>query len=143
MKYIFSITFIILSFTLFCQCKSLSKKCIKAVGDGYMHTGQTSASELSAGKKFQFVAIFYEGQNYRISSCSDTLLGDLQLTVRNLNRQLFYDNHGNGSTSYDFKVSNTQKLIISLIAPIKESNNNLSSSEDIIGCVTAIVGVRL
>ena len=143
MKYIFSITFIILNFTLFCQCNSLSKKCIKAVGEGYMHTGQTSASELSAGKKFQFVAIFYEGQNYRISSCSDTLLGDLQLTVRNLNRQLFYDNHGNGSTSYDFKVSNTQKLIISLIAPKKESNNNLSSSEDIIGCVTAIVGVRL
>jgi hypothetical protein len=71
------------------------------------------------------------------------LLGDLQLTVRNLNRQLFYDNHGNGSTSYDFKVSKTQKLIMSLIAPKKESNNNLSSSEDIIGCVTAIVGVRL
>jgi hypothetical protein len=71
------------------------------------------------------------------------LLGDLQLTVRNLNRQPFYDNHGNGSTSYDFKVSSTQKLIISLIAPKKESNNNLASSEDIIGCVTAIVGVRL
>ena len=108
-----------------------------------MHTGQTSTSKLSSEKKFQFVAIFYEGQNYRISSCSDTLLGDLQLTVRNLNRQPFYDNHGNGSTSYDFKVSNTQKLIISLIAPKKESNNNLASSEDIIGCVTAIVGVRL
>ena len=143
MKYIFSITFIILGFTFFSQCKGLSKKCIKNIGDGYMHTGQTNANELSPGKKFQFIATFYEGQNYRISSCSDSLLGNLQLTVRNLNRQLFYDNHRNGSTTYDFKVSNTQKLIISLIAPNKESNNNLDSSEDIIGCITTIVGVRL
>ena len=93
-------------------------------------------------KKYQFVATFYSGQNYRIFACSDSSLGDLQLTIRNTRRQLFYDNHGDGSTLFDFKVSSTQQLIITLRAPENKAINEDLNTDETIGCVAALVGYK-
>ena len=48
-----------------------------------MPTGQSTNKELVAGERYQYITTFYEGQNYRIYGCSDSALGDIQLTIRN------------------------------------------------------------
>jgi|TARA_B100000902_G_C26923896_1_gene723045 hypothetical protein len=142
MKYLLSLSLLFFSFNFSAQCKGIAKECKKNLGDGYMPTGQSSNTELVPGKKYQFVATFYSGQNYRIFACSDSSLGDLQLTIRNTRRQLFYDNHGDGSTLFDFKVSSTQQLIITLRAPENKAINEDLNSDETIGCVAALVGYR-
>ena len=103
-----------------------------------MPTGQSANKELLPGERYQYITTFYSGQSYRVSACSDSILGDLQLTIRNTKRQLFYDNNGNESKTFDFKVGTTQQLIITLKAP--ENNNSL---EDVKGCVATLIGVKL
>ena len=142
MKYLLSLSLLFFSFNFSAQCKGIAKECKKNLGDGYMPTGQSSNTELVPGKKYQFVATFYSGQNYRIFACSDSSLGDLQLTIRNTRRQLFYDNHGDGSTLFDFKVSSTQQLIITLRAPENKTINEDLNTDDTKGCVAALVGYR-
>ena len=142
MKYLLSLSLLILSFSFSAQCKSFSKECKKNLGNGYMPTGQSSITELAPGKKYQFVATFYSGQNYRIFACSDTSLGDLQLTIRNTRRQLFYDNHGDGSNLFDFKVGSTQQLIITLKATENSAIMDDQNSDEIKGCVAALVGYK-
>ena len=142
MKYLLSLSLLFFSFNFSAQCKGIAKECKKNLGDGYMPTGQSSNTELVPGKKYQFVATFYSGQNYRIFACSDSSLGDLQLTIRNTRRQLFYDNHGDGSTLFDFKVSSTQQLIITLRAPENKAINEDLNNDETKGCVSALVGYR-
>ena len=135
MKYLLSLSLLFFSFNFSAQCKGIAKECKKNLGDGYMPTGQSSNTELVPGKKYQFVATFYSGQNYRIFACSDSSLGDLQLTIRNTRRQLFYDNHGDGSTLFDFKVSSTQQLIITLRAPESKAINEDLNNDETKGCL--------
>ena len=142
MKYLLSLSLLFFSFNFSAQCKGIAKECKKNLGDGFMPTGQSSNTELVPGKKYQFVATFYSGQNYRIFACSDSSLGDLQLTIRNTRRQLFYDNHGDGSTLFDFKVSSTQQLIITLRAPENKAINEDLNNDETKGCVAALVGYR-
>ena len=142
MKYLLSLSLLFFSFNFSAQCKGIAKECKKNLGDGYMPTGQSSNTDLSFGEKYQFVATFYSGQNYRIFACSDSLLGNLQLTIRNTRRQLLYDNDGDSSTQFDFKVSSTQKLIITLKSLENKAIIENRNTDGIKGCVAALVGYR-
>ena len=142
MKYLLSLSLLFFSFNFSAQCKGIAKECKKNLGDGYMPTGQSSNKGLSPEEKYQFVATFYSGQNYRIFACSDSLLGNLQLTIRNTRRQLLYDNHGDGSTLFDFKVGSTQQLIITLKSVGNKAFTEVGNTDEIKGCVAALVGYR-
>ncbi len=128
------------------QCRSFAKENCKQLLGNYIATGETNTSELKPGEKHQFMATFYKGQHYRVAICSDEALGNIQFTIRNAKRQLYFDNHGETITNFDFRVATTQQLIISLIAPeisIEEDENNQNKKEEISGCVSAITGFRL
>ena len=142
MKYLSIFSFLIFSLSFNAQCKSLSKQCAKNIGEGYLLSGQDISFVLSPGKKQQCITTFYENQDYRISICSDSTLGNIHMTIRNSKRQLLYDNHSNGNNSFDFKVSATQQLIISLIAPENNFIDEINQPEEVFGCVSAIVGFR-
>lgn len=138
MKCILSVGLVLFGLGVFAQCKGFAKSCKKELSKTFMPTGQSANKELLPGERYQYITTFYSGQSYRVSACSDSILGDLQLTIRNTRRQLFYDNNGNESKTFDFKVGTTQQLIITLKAP---ENNN--SSEDVKGCVATLIGVKL
>ena len=142
MKYISIFSFLIFSITFSAQCKSLTKQCAKNLREGYLLSGQDISFVLSPGKKQQCITTFYENQDYRISICSDSTLGNIHMTIRNSKRQLLYDNHSNGNNSFDFKVSATQQLIISLIVPESNFSEDLNEPEEVYGCVSAVVGFR-
>ena len=142
MKYLLSLSLLFFNFYFSAQCKVIAKECKKKLEDGYMPTGQSSKTELSPEEKYQFIATFYSGQNYRILACTDSLLGNLQLTIRNTRRQLLYDNHGDSSTLFDFKVGSTQQLIITLKSLGNKAINEGGYNDEIKGCVSALVGYR-
>lgn len=142
MKFISIFSFIVVSLTFNAQCKSLSKQCTKDIGEGYLSSGQDISFVMLPGKKQQCITTFYENQDYRISICSDSTLGNIHMTIRNSKRQLLYDNHSNGNNSFDFKVSATQQLIISLIVPESNFSEDLNEPEEVYGCVSAVVGFR-
>lgn len=138
MKYIFSVSLVLFGLGIFAQCKGFAKSCKKELIKTFMPTGQSANKELLPGERYQYITTFYSGQSYRVNACSDSILGNLQLTIRNTRRQLFYDNNGSESKTFDFKVGTTQQLIITLKAP--ENNNSL---EDVKGCVATLIGVKL
>ena len=142
MKFISRFSFLVVSLTFNAQCKSLSKQCTKDIGEGYLSSGQDISFVMFPGKKQQCITTFYENQDYRISICSDSTLGNIHMTIRNSKRQLLYDNHSNGNNSFDFKVSTTQQLIISLIVPESNLSEELNEPEQVYGCVSAVVGFR-
>ena len=142
MKFISIFSFIVVSLTFNAQCKSLSKQCTKDIGEGYLSSGQDISFVMFPGKKQQCITTFYENKDYRISICSDSTLGNIHMTIRNSKRQLLYDNHSNGNNSFDFKVSATQQLIISLIVPESNFSEDLNEPEEVYGCVSAVVGFR-
>ena len=128
------------------QCRGFAKEYCKKLLGNYVATGESNTSELKPGEKHQFMATFYKGQHYRIAVCSDESLGNIQFTIRNAKRQLYFDNHGEAIKNFDFRVSTTQQLIISLIVPKSSANsveNDAKEKEEISGCVSAITGFRL
>ena len=128
------------------QCRGFAKEYCKKLLGNYVATGESNTSELKPGEKHQFMATFYKGQHYRIAVCSDESLGNIQFTIRNAKRQLYFDNHGEAIKNFDFRVSTTQQLIISLIVPKSSTNsseNDTKEKEEISGCVSAITGFRL
>jgi hypothetical protein len=142
MKYVLSLTLLIFTLTLSAQCRGFSKdNCLDLLGK-YVPTGENNNVKLSPGDRYQFISTFYEGQSYRVVTCSDTLLGDIQFTIRNSKRHLYYDNHGGENRTFDFKVAATQQLIVSVIIPEKSSENTDSKKNDE-GCVSALIGFKL
>ena len=142
MKYIFGFTLLLFSVTLTAQCRSFSKENCKNLLGNYVPTGENNNVKLSPGDRYQFISTFYEGQSYRIATCADTSLGNIQFTIRNSKRHLYYDNHGNDNLSFDFKVAATQQLVVSVIIPEKPSNES-ESKKDEEGCVSALIGFKL
>ena len=128
------------------QCRGFAKEHCKKLLGNYVTSGESNTSELKPGEKHQFMATFYKGQHYRIAVCSDESLGNIQFTIRNAKRQLYFDNHGEAIKNFDFRVSTTQQLIISLIVPklsTNSSEDDTKEKEEISGCVSAITGFRL
>ena len=128
------------------QCRGFAKEYCKKLLGNYVTSGESNTSELKPGEKHQFMATFYKGQHYRIAVCSDESLGNIQFTIRNAKRQLYFDNHGEAIKNFDFRVSTTQQLIISLIvpkSPTNSSEDDTNEKEEISGCVSAITGFRL
>ena len=82
----------------------LPKNIVKRLLGNYVATGESNTSELKPGEKHQFMATFYKGQHYRIAVCSDESLGNIQFTIRNAKRQLYFDNHGEAIKNFDFRV---------------------------------------
>jgi len=120
------------------QCRGYSKnECLPKL-EKYIHTGQLNNVKLSAGEKSEFMLTFYAGQEYKIIVCAEDVLDNIIFKIRDSKRRLLYDNLGDGSLSFSFKVASTQQLIISLKVP----ESDLEDLESVEGCVSAIIGFK-
>ncbi len=120
------------------QCRGYSKnECLPKL-DKYIHTGQLNANKLAQGEKSEFMLTFYAGQEYKIIVCAEDVFDNIVFKIRDVKRRLIYDNLGDGSLSFNFKVASTQQLIISLKVPESDSED----SKKIEGCVSAIIGFK-
>lgn len=150
MKYFLSLTILILSYSISAQCRGFAKENCKSQLENYIPTGETANAELSPGDRYQFISTFYKGQSYRVVTCADETLGNIQFTIRNAKRQLYYDNHGDENRVFDFRVAATQQLIVSIVIPESKEEKTEAKEESkknkesiVEGCVSAMIGFRL
>ncbi|MBL4593340.1 MAG: hypothetical protein JKX68_05925 [Flavobacteriales bacterium] len=124
------------------QCKRYTKKyCLPSLSP-YMHNGQLTSAVFNPGDSADVVMTFNAGKEYRILICNQEQIGNVQFKILDKSRKVLYKSDPEEPNSYwDFKVTNTQQLIIQLtVPPMEKTNqkNNLVPN----GCVALLVGFK-
>ncbi|QKG80492.1 MULTISPECIES: hypothetical protein [Tenuifilum] len=132
-------TFLAHPFSANAQCKNFAKKICKLELAPYVHDGNYNAAILTEGEEAELFKTFYAGQEYRISVCGSDALSKIEFIVMDVDRNVLYTNAKDDfATSWDFKVENTQQLIIMVKVPVaSDSNEELKS-----GCVAIMFGLK-
>ncbi|HEX8515336.1 MAG TPA: hypothetical protein VF868_03995 [Bacteroidia bacterium] len=129
----------VIPFSLDAQCdKFVKKKCMPKILP-FTHNGQFNGSTMAAGKNAEFNMTFSAGQAYRILVCAEPVLGDVAFKVLDQSRKVLYDSKQNDYTDFwDFKMKNTQQLIVQVDVPASASSSSTPPS----GCVSVMVGFK-
>lgn len=124
------------------QCKRFTKKnCLPSLAP-YTHNGQLTAAVFNAGESADIEMTFNAGKEYRIIACSQESLGDVQFMVLDKTRKVLYKSEeGATNPSWDFKVANTQQLIIQIVVPKTDQKNQLAQLTPN-GCISLLVGFK-
>lgn len=121
------------------QCKNFAKKICRLELSPYVHDGNYNAAILTEGEDAELFKTFYAGQQYRISVCGSETLSKIEFMVMDVDRKVLYTNAKNNfATSWDFKVENTQQLIILVKVPVTSGKNEELKS----GCVAIMFGLK-
>lgn len=120
------------------QCRSFTKKTCRPQIDPYIHNGQMNSATLYPEDKADIMLTFYSGQDYRLIVCSEGQLGDVHYKVTDLDKKVMYDSKQSGSNLFDFKVTSTRQLIVTVEVPESENTHDL----DFNGCVSVMVGFK-
>jgi hypothetical protein len=136
------IGFLGVSNTASAQCKSYTKKhCLPSLSP-YIHNGQLTSAVLNPGDAADIDMTFNAGIEYRVLVCNQEQIGNVQFKILDQSRKVLYESDPKETNpSWDFKVENTQQLIVQLSVPkIEKSNqrNNLVPN----GCVALLVGFK-
>ncbi|MBI2968213.1 MAG: hypothetical protein HYY40_10435 [Bacteroidetes bacterium] len=125
----------------FAQCKTFTKKCLPKL-QPYIHNGQLNSTTLAESETAELMMTFYSGQNYRIQICAQDVLGNVQFSLLDQDRNVIFDNkEHNFSDHWDFNVNSTMRFIISVSIPAPDSKaatNQIVQS----GCVSVLVGFK-
>ena len=124
------------------QCKRYTKKyCLPSLSP-YMHNGQLTSAVFNPGDSADVVMTFNAGKEYRILICNQEQIGNVQFKILDKSRKVLYKSDPEELNSYwDFKVTNTQQLIIQLTVPPMEKNNQKNNLVPN-GCVALLVGFK-
>lgn len=124
------------------QCKRYTKKnCLPSLAP-YLHNGQLTSAVLNPGNTADIKLTFNAGKEYRVLLCSQEQIGKVQFIVLDKQRRMLYKSDPETTNPYwDFKVENTQQLIVKIVVPPMEKSNqktNLMPN----GCVSLLVGFK-
>lgn len=121
------------------QCNTfVKKKCLPKISP-FTQNGQMTTSTLSSGQKTSLNLTFYSGQDYRILVCAQEELGEVTFKVLDMNHKVIFDSQKNDYPDFwDFKVKNTQKVIVEVQVPESESSSSVIPT----GCVSIMVGFK-
>lgn len=121
------------------QCKDyVKKKCLPKISP-FTQNGQMNTATLSAGQNSEMNLTFYAGQDYRILVCAEEVLGDVSFKVMDMSHKVVFDSRENDNPDFwDFKVKNTEQLIVHVDVPKSQSSASIPPS----GCVSVMVGFK-
>lgn len=124
------------------QCKSYTKKhCLPSLNP-YIHNGQLTSAVLVPGDGADIDMTFNSGKEYRILVCNQEQIGNVQFKILDQNRKVLYESNPEEiNPSWDFKVENTQQLIVQLKVPKMEKSNQRTAMVPN-GCVALLVGFK-
>ena len=119
------------------QCRAFTKnQCLPQL-DGYVQNDNYNSAMLIPGDDAELLLTFYGGKEYRLVVCAHPILGSVDYEITDTNGDSIYrGNTGTGNT-FDFKMVNTQQLIVKLHVPDQKSS--VSTHE---GCVSGLVGSK-
>ncbi|MEZ4798745.1 MAG: hypothetical protein R2809_02985 [Flavobacteriales bacterium] len=119
------------------QCRAFTKnKCLPLL-EGYVQNDNYNSAVLIPGDEAELLLTFYAGKEYRIVVGSHPVLGDVEFEIVDTNDEMIYSNKtADNKSTFDFKMSNTQQLIVRVRVPKQETAIQHE------GCVTVLVGSK-
>ena len=107
-----------------------------------MHNGQLTNALFNPGDSADIEMTFNAGQEYRILVCSQDMIGNVHFKVMDKSRKILYNSDPKTKNpSWDFKVANTQVLIVQIVVPNMENKNKITRLTPS-GCVSLLVGFK-
>ena len=142
MKKIFiSLFVIILSIGLHsaqAQCNSFTKKkCMPGLSP-YIHNGQLNSTSLTPGETAELVMSFHAGQEYRVLTCAQEVLGEVWFRILDSQHNPLFNSKEAKENKFDFNVATSQQLIVEVNVPSQKSNHGIVEE----GCVSVLVGFK-
>lgn len=119
------------------QCRAFTKNRCLPMLEGYVQNDNYNSAMLVAGDEAELLLTFYGGKEYRLLVCSHPILGKVEYEVTDTGGESIYKGNTDDSGSFDFKMANTQQLIVKMRVPVQETT--ITSHE---GCVTVMVGSK-
>jgi hypothetical protein len=119
------------------QCRAFTKnQCLPQL-DGYVQNDNYNSAMLIPGDDAELLLTFYGGKEYRLVVCAHPILGSVDFEITDTNGDSIYKGNTGAGNSFDFKMVNTQQLIVKLHVP--EQQSSVSVHE---GCVSVLVGSK-
>jgi hypothetical protein len=117
------------------QCRAFTKnQCLPQL-DGYVQNDNYNSAVLVPGDDAELLLTFYGGKEYRLVVCAHPVLGSVEYEITDTNGDSIYRGNTGAGNSFDFKMVNTQQLIVKLRVPDQKSDNMVHE-----GCVSVLVG---
>lgn len=124
------------------QCKKFTKKHCLPNLEAYLHNGQLTSAYMMPGDSADVMMTFNAGKEYRLLICSQDMIGKVQFKVLDKKRKVLYiSDKEEANPFWDFKMENTQQLIIQIYVPVKEKSNQKTTMMPE-GCVALLVGFK-
>jgi len=119
------------------QCRAFTKNQCLPMLDGYVQNDNYNSATLIPGDDAELLLTFYGGKEYRLVVCAHPILGSVDYEITDTNGDSIYKGNTAAGNSFDFKMVNTQQLIVKLHVP--EQKSTVSVHE---GCVSVLVGSK-
>lgn len=125
------------------QCKRYTKKyCLPSLAP-FINNGKLNSAIFTPGETADLEVAFNAGKTYRILVCSQDLIGKVQFKVLDKSRKVLFESDEDETNPYwDFKVTNTQQLIIQIKVPEMDDQRNKLAQFTPNGCVSILIGVK-
>jgi hypothetical protein len=122
------------------QCKNFTKKEGFPALAPYTHNGQLTSAKFIPGDEAELEMTFNGGNDYRVLIASQEMLGNVELIILDKTRKiLFTSKPGQKNPHWDFRVKNTQQLIIQVkVAEMDKVSTNIVPE----GCISILTGFR-
>jgi len=114
---IFTIAFTTSSFTPFGCTDIIKSSCVPNL-QPFLHNGQVNSVILNPGESSSTVLSFYSGNTYRLATCANGNAAEVYFEVSSPNSdKILYSSKDKQNSSWDFKVENSRKLVVNVVAP--------------------------
>ena len=116
------------------QCRSFTKKRCLPKLEEYVQNDNYNTAVLIPGDEAELSLTFFGGRAYRLLVCGHPVLGDLAFQVLDARGNGIYDSTDKDANHFDFRVANTQQMIVRVQVP--QSSAALQHE----GCVSIMIG---
>lgn len=118
------------------QCRSYTKnKCLPGLS-GYVQNDNYNSAMLVPGDEAEILLTFFGGKDYRMLVCNHPIIGSVDFEITDTSGELIHKGNSMENGIFDFRMKNTQQLIVKLKVPL---GNSEFTHE---GCVSVMVGTK-
>ena len=119
------------------QCRAFTKNRCLPMLEGYSQNDNYNSAMLVPGDEAELLLTFYGGKEYRLVVCAHPILGSVDYEITDTSGEPVYKGNSEVNGIFDFKMANTQQLIVKLRVP--EQKSTVSAHE---GCVSVMIGSK-
>jgi hypothetical protein len=128
---------VVMPFLADAQCRAFTKNRCLPMLEGYVQNDNYNSAMLIPGDEAELLLTFYGGKEYRLVVCAHPQLGNVDFEITDTSGESIFKGNSESSGTFDFKMANTQQLIVKLRVAPQESA--VAPPE---GCVTVMVGSK-